>query len=221
MTQAFPLKWPAHRTRTPAHQRKRAAFSKVSSRTVAGYGNGDSFQVQDRRSLTVADAVERLLNELRLLGARGAVISANLELRNDGLPRSGQRPPDDPGVAIYFHLGKNPMVMACDRWDRVADNIAAVAGHIDALRRTDRYGVVDQAEAFAGFTALPPPIITPAEKPWRVVLGLEPNEQYGRDLINQIRRDAARHSHPDKGGDHADMAEINAACDAALRELAA
>jgi hypothetical protein len=33
----------------------------------------------------------------------------------------------------------------------VADNIAAIAAHIDAIRRQDRYGVGTLDQAFAGY----------------------------------------------------------------------
>jgi hypothetical protein len=58
---------------------------------------------------------------------------------------------------VYFKLHGKDRVLACDKWDRVADNIAAIAAHIDAIRRQDRYGVGTIDQAFAGYSALPPP----------------------------------------------------------------
>ena len=62
--------------------------------------------------------------------------------------------PDDPGVAVYFQLHDKERVLACDKWDTVADNIAAIAAHIDGIRRQDRYGVGTIDQAFAGYSAL-------------------------------------------------------------------
>ena len=82
---AYPLQWP------PARPRKTA-------RRTARFSNGGG-------SLTVAVALARRKNELDRLGARYPVISSNVKLRRDGLPRSGQPEPRDPGVARYFQLG--------------------------------------------------------------------------------------------------------------------
>jgi hypothetical protein len=127
---AYPLHWP--------RWVKRASF-----RTAPRF-------TSDGKPITVTVARERLQAELDRLGAKNAVLSTNMELRLDGRPRSDRRAPDDPGVAVYFHLGKKSMCMPCDKWDTVAGNIAAIAGHIDALRRIERYGVQSIEQAFAG-----------------------------------------------------------------------
>ena len=41
---------------------------------------------------------------------------------------------------LYFHLKKQPYAMACDRYTTVADNLAAIAAHIDAVRAIERHG---------------------------------------------------------------------------------
>jgi hypothetical protein len=158
----------------------------------------------------VADALSRLQRELDRIGARYPVISSNLELRLDGLPRSGQREPNDPGVAIYFDLDGKPHCMPCDTYTTVVQNIAAVAAHIEATRAIQRHGVGTLAEMFAGFTALPPP-----RSPWDV-LGVPRGSS--RDVIYAAFRDKARKAHPDAGGSTAAMAELAAARDEALRE---
>jgi hypothetical protein len=116
----FPLAWPSGWIRTPRAQRRRAAFTRL------------------RHAPTVADAVTRLAGELARLHATEEVLSTNVAVRLDGLPRSGEPEPGDPGAAVYFTLRTAERCLACDKWDRVADNIAAIAQHIDALRRIDR-----------------------------------------------------------------------------------
>lgn len=69
---AFPLAWPLQWKRTPNHQRQIAIF-----RTRFG------------------KARDMLVNEVRKLGGKNLVISSNNQLRNDGLPYSNQREPDD------------------------------------------------------------------------------------------------------------------------------
>lgn len=189
---AFPLAWPMQRHRTPAAQRRPASFG------TTGRGGG-------KKPLTTNEARDRLQNELDRLRAGSAVLSTNVELRLDGQPRSG-REPDDPGVAVYFHLAGRPHCMPCDTYSRVADNIAAVAAHIEATRAIERHGVASVAEMFVGFVALPIPT-KPAS--WRAVLGIGP--QAGRNEIETAFRRLARERHPDRGGSDADMAALNAA----------
>jgi hypothetical protein len=199
---AYPLQWPAGWARTDAYRRKRASFG-TTARSYAGC----------REALTVADARERLSRELDMLGARYITLSSNLELNLNGQPRSGQREPADPGVAVYFRLNGKDMAFACDRWDRAADNIAALAKHIEAMRGMDRWGVGTAAQAFAGYEALPSP------DPWWKVLGLgHPNVT--RSEIVVAYRKASQAAHPDRpGGSHDKMAAVNAARDEGLRRF--
>lgn len=199
---SHPLHWPKARPRTKAPVR--AAFNKKVTKPGKTWA--------EAVLLSVADAIDRLQRELDLLGARQYVLSSNLELRLDGLPRSGQAEPTDRGVALYFHLGDKPHCLPCDRYDRVADNIAAIAKHIEATRAIARYGVADMAEMFAGFEALPAPS---AERHWSDVLQVSPDASVAE--IEAAFRARAAKVHPDKpGGSHAAMVELNIARLAAL-----
>lgn len=214
--QRYPLAWPIGWKRTPRHQRQRAAFSASSVRTV-DIGNGQTRQERGTRSLTVADALKRVSAELGRLGATHEILSTNVVLRIDGLPRSGQPEPDDPGAAVYFRLKAQPRCLACDRWNRVADNIAAIAQHIDALRRIDRYGVGTMEQAFAGYAALP--ANTAAN--WRDVFGFKADAHVTWNDVEDAFRTAARQAHPDAGGSHDQMARLTEAKAFARKELVA
>ena len=144
---------------------------------------------------------------------RSVVISSNLALRNDGLPRSGQGAPDDPGVAVYWGQSQKARCIAVDRYDRVADNRAAVAATLEAMRAIERHGgaaILDRA--FTGFVALPAP-----EQPWQT-LGVETSTPTRAQIDEAHRRLAAQH-HPDRRGDTNEMARINAARDELYRSL--
>lgn len=199
--------------RTPRHQRQRAAFS-ASTASRVDAGNGQTRIVRTPRNLTVADALKRVSAELSRLGATREILSTNVVLRIDGLPRSGQPEPDDPGAAVYFHLKNQPRCLACDRWTRVADNIAAIAQHIDALRRIDRYGVGTMEQAFAGYAALPQNTATA----WWLVFGLP--ESASLEAVDEAYRRMAREQHPDAGGSHEGMARLNEARSIARKALA-
>jgi len=199
MVEAYPLAWPNRPRKT---SRRRATFG-----TMKGHS---------RAALTVAEAVERLNGELARLGARYVVISSNVETRRDGLPRSGQKEPADPGVAVYFQLAGKPHCLPCDTFDRVADNMAGIAGHIKAVRVQEAYGVATVAESFAGFVALPPP---GSKRPWREVLGFSPDHRPDPQEIAERYRRVARDKHPDAGGSETAMSELNVARDEALKEI--
>lgn len=198
-TEAFPLAWPAGWKRTT--QRKSAKFSK-------GRGGVQDNVYHGSERLTISQGTQRVLSELQRMGFNHSiVISSNLALRNDGLPRSGQRAPDDPGVAVYWGTGKQARCIAVDRYDRIADNLAAIAATLDAMRAIARHGgaaILDRA--FTGFTALPAP-----EQPWQV-LGLTSSSPSRAQIDEAYKRLAMQH-HPDRGGDQQAMARINTARD--------
>lgn len=192
---AFPLAWPVGKPRTPAAQRKVGKFRSSG------------------RELTVAVAAGRVEDELTKLGARWPLISSNVELTLSGRRRSGQREPDDRGVCVYFQLGGKPYAMACDRYMVVADNLAAIAAHIDATRAIERHGVATAAETLQAFQALP----APGSAHWTATLGL--SRDTTADAVRGAHRRLLAGAHPDQGGSHDRMAELNAARDAALKEI--
>jgi hypothetical protein len=197
---AYPLSWPAGWRRTG--YRTRAAFGR---KTVGQFG-------PSKESLSVAGGTDRCLEQLRMMGANRIVISSNLKLRQDGLPRSDQAQPADPGVAVYWKARNGEArCMAIDRYDRVQDNLAAIAATLDAMRAIDRHGgaaIMDRA--FAGFKALAAP-----EQPWQV-LGVK--HDASADEIDAAWRKLAAEHHPDRGGDEQKMARINRARDALMND---
>ena len=191
MPDAYPLAWPLGRPRTSASSRKRAAFG---SQNRNGYG---------RKPLSVAQARNRLFEQLNLYTRVGRsyrvdsgsiVLSTNVKTRRDGLPYSNAREPEDPGVAVYFELDGDPVCLPCDTFDRVADNIAAVAGHIEADRRQERYGVGSVRDRFAGFMALPA-AGEGSGAGWWETLGVGMGAS--ADEIRRAYRQRAKETHPD------------------------
>lgn len=218
----YPLTWPQGWPRTNARDRQRAAFTKSRMETVTDRKWDGQKHVdvprQRRRTLDLnsSDAAERLEYQLDALGASDAILSTNQQLRLDGRPRADMGEPADPGAAVYFTLNRQPRCLACDKWDRVADNIAALAAHIDALRRIDRYGVGSLDQAFAGYAALPAKGQT-----WRTTLGFAPHETVSREMVERAFRERARTAHPDvHGGSHDAMASLTAAKAEAMEALA-
>jgi hypothetical protein len=179
----FPLAWPEGWRRFKENQRKSAQFKHYGQR------------------ITVAEATTRLMREMDKLGVRDgdAVLSTNLKLRLDGLPRSDQAMPDDPGVAIYWKReGETMRVMAIDRYDRVEYNIAALAATMEAMRAIERHGgAVILDRAFTGFEALPAP---GGSQSWRDVLEIGADEKLDFLILTRQFQLLRSKSHPDKGG---------------------
>jgi len=186
---AYPLAWPAGWPR--ATERQRSRFDGTPARIRA-----------------------ELMMEVERLGGRYPVLSTHIQLRRDGLPYATQREPDDPGVALYFERRGRQMVFACDKWDRVQDNMRAIQRTIEAIRGIERWGASEMMErAFQAFEALPPP-----ESCW-TVLGVPPTA--ARDDIERAYRAAAKRAHPDAGGSDAAMAALTRARDEAMRSAKA
>lgn len=208
MTEAparYPLAWPQGRPRT--RQRK--------------FG---TFRANDRR-ITRVEAMKRLADEVTRLGGQSLVVSSDLMLRADGHPHMGKPEPTDPGVVAFFVLKGQSVSLPCDTFDTLAQNIAALAAHIEATRRIERYGVASSSETLQAFTALPSNE-APKARPWREVFAFTAHFPDGLSrteaeaVINARYRERASTAHPDvAGGSQAAMADLNRARDEALAEV--
>jgi hypothetical protein len=116
---------------------------------------------------------------------------------------------------VYFSYKGKATVLACDTYFRVADNIAALAAHLDALRAIERYGVGSLEQALAGYKALP----ADSAADWRAVFGFAKTSAPSLDDVDKAFKAAARTKHPDAGGSDIEMAHLNRARDYALQEL--
>jgi hypothetical protein len=190
----YPLEWPLGWKR--ASERVDAPFRRYGKR------------------LGILDSTARLEAELQRLGAKQPTLSTNISLRLDGRPRSDEAP-RDPGVAVYFSFRGKATVLAADRYLTVADNIAAIAGHIEALRRIERYGVGTIEQALAGYRALP----ADTAANWRAVFGFAKESRPTIEQLDAAYKAAAKKHHPDQGGTDLEMAHVNRARDYALQEL--
>ena len=185
---AFPLSWPITHPRTKWRSSSRF---KTSSFAV----------VRDQ-----------LFKELARFGATKIILSTNIPLRNDGLPYANYSRIQDPGVAVYFkkYVGGHlrDFVFACDRWNKIEDNLHAVMKTIDALRGIDRWGSSDMQErAFTGYMALPP--ASRPKRKWFEVFGVA--QHAAVDTVKARRMELINRYHPDRGGDQIIMAEVNSA----------
>lgn len=201
--QQYPLTWPDGWTRSQAHQRKQGHFKMMGSRASVNAG------------------VNRVLDELRRMNVKGddVLISTNVPTRLDGTPRSDQREPADPGAAVYWRKKQDsPMqCIAVDIYQKVADNLCAIAATLEALRAIERHGGAQvQERSFRGFAALPS---STSRRPWREVFGVISQVSPDRGWIEDRFRILMKKAHPDAGGTHEAMAELNQARAEALKEI--
>lgn len=193
---AYPVNWPLGRPRT-------------ATRKPALFNSGGKALLFDQAVARLAAQVDAVTPRGHGWRMRELTLSTNYELRVDGRPRRDRGTPGDPGVAFFFELDGKPHLLACDRWDTIAGNIAAIAAHIEALRGQERWGVATLHEAFAGHVALPAP------EQWWQVLDLGANAS--AEVIKARYRELARKAHPDTGGSETAMARLNAARDEGLK----
>jgi hypothetical protein len=208
---AYPLCWPPGWRRTSAGQRDRAHFG-TSQQVKSQYSEN---YYRQKKELTIDQAIGRVLAELERMDIQRhqVVISTDLRLRQDGLPYSSQATGKlDPGAAVYWTVGKQKRCMAVDRYDRIADNLGAIAATLEAMRAIERHGGAEILDrAFTGFAALPAP--APQEKPHEV-LGVD--ERATTVEIEYAYKRLAAQNHPDRGGSTEQMSRINTARDAML-----
>jgi hypothetical protein len=207
----YPLAWPLGWKR--AKQRQRAAFTETVW-TNGTTGDNASTRSKRTKAVSMAAAVDRLERQLALLHGTEPTLSTNVRLNLRGIPY-GDEQPRDPGAAVYFAFKGRATVLACDKWERVADNVTAIANHIDAIRRVDRYGVGTIEQALEGYKALP----ADTAANWRGVLGFTSDERVTAEQVQGRFKQKAREVHPDLGGNDVAMAHLNRARDFAMQEI--
>lgn len=192
MTAAYPLQWPPGFARSNKHEKGKFASSLNS-------------------------ALNNVQTELQRFGkdsgrpVSNVVISSNYSLGNER--------PDDPGVAVYFQWDGLPVCIPVDRYSSIQANLQAISHVINARRTELRHGTLALVRAsFTGFTALSGPTVTD----WRKILKVYDDKSDPRTLLATCEknfRELSKSAHPDRGGNHAWMADITAAIAQARKEL--
>lgn len=182
-------------------------------------------------SSTWSSTLAQLDLELRQLGVRHEFVlqidCTEADLRLDGQLRANARPAS-PAVAIAVETTKGPLLFTCGRFRSWHDNVRAIALGLEALRKVERYGIVQSDEQYRGWQALPPAPPMPAAKMTEQdaleLLRTEAGWLAGPDHddaadITKAYRWAARSAHPDHGGTAERFAAITAARDLLLGGL--
>jgi hypothetical protein len=192
----YPLTWPPGRVRTPPDRREKGRYS---------------LRLFSQAMTTLETEVARWQR------ARRNARLVDWQLSSDHVGRSNS--PADPGAALWFTLagkditgGQSLMVLACDRFAELAQNIRALSLTMERLRLVDEIGAYSLVAAVEGAKALPPP-----ERPidWREVLGLGAGATL--TVANTVYRALAK----DAGEGSERLRDLNAAIEAARKELTA
>lgn len=190
MTTAYPLSWPE-------------GFPRAKSREKGQFRS------------TLNSALGNVTKSLQDFGRdSGCAVSHVILSSNVTL---GQNKPADPGVAAWFLWDGEQRCIPVDRYQTVEANLQAIHHVLEARRVELRHGTLALVRAsFKGFSlALP----APGKRPWREVLKMAGETNPIAEQIEHHYRLLAKKAHPDAGGSHEAMAEINAARDAALKEI--
>lgn len=183
MTAEYPLQWPDHIERSRSREKGQFKTS------LPGALNN----VRDSLRRFASDSGKKLEN---------VVISSNVTLGNEK--------PSDPGVSVWFVWDGMQVSIPVDRYDSVQANLQAIH-HVMEARRTElRHGTLALVRAtFRGFVALPPPSAKGVKRQWWEVLGVA--KTCTRAEAARAYNALAKIRHPDAGGSHDAMAELNAA----------
>lgn len=179
---AYPLHWPEDLERN-----KEGVTGRFKQTNENGF----------KREISITVAYLRIAEVMRKLGIADGlyVVSTNIELRLDGKPRSNPGKIADHGATVWWLDNGELFFMANDQYDRVADNMCAIAATLEAFRTIARHGGYNTMKrAFKGFTPLP----APTEPKWWQVLEVAENASF--ETVEQGYKRKRSKAHPDNGG---------------------
>ncbi len=109
---------------------------------------------------TYPKTLRDLERELDHLDAHSVTVQAGYpsdRIRNDGWPYSSARP-EHPAVVLQFMRNKELLTFRSHKYATFEENLRAIAMTMEALRRVDRYGVVE-GEQYQGFKQIAAPSV--------------------------------------------------------------
>lgn len=205
------LEWPLGYQRTPYGQR---AFGRFKT---------------SRRDVTLVESCARVLTEIGMLTpyrqpwrTSRVFFTANIPIAEGGARFYSSPPrPGDPGVSVLFDLDNEDRVFACDRYTEVAQNFAALAAFLEALRAMQRYGVAESDRIFTGFAALPAPgqslAIPLGGSSWWEILGVSAEIESLEELDSAYKAKVQKCHPAVNGGSETALQELNVARAAAIQ----
>lgn len=174
--------------------------------------------IKSKFKTTLGKARDYLTSEIGRLKANDLILSTNIPTKQNGeLYADWQRYRiDDHGVAVYFTYKGKQVCLCCDKYERIYENVHAIARTIEALRQIDRDGVSDFLDhTFTGFQALPEKSEIFTKSVWEILgLSAQPTSV---DIVHSAYKNMAKILHPDKGGSNEAFSELSQAYQQALQ----
>lgn len=137
--------------------------------------------------------------EINRLKADDLIISTNIRVYKNSENFYAQdlnKSLEDNGVAIYFKYKGKDIAMCCDKYNKIWENMYALAKGIEALRGMERWGVSDFIEkAFTGFQAIAEKSEMFSRSIWEI-LGLNEKPE-STVIIHQCYKKMTKECHPD------------------------
>lgn len=178
MVEAFPLSWPI------------------------GFARNTGEKVSSQFKCTLGQARDGVKAEIERMRGTAVIISSNIPTKANGDMYASARPVDnDHGVAVYFTWKGDQVVLACDRYITIRENLRAIEKSIEAMRGLDRWGCSDiLSRAFSGFKALPTGsgvVLGKVKRHWYEVLEVTIDAE--KKLGKKQHRLLSKRYHPDNG----------------------
>ncbi len=190
----YPLAWPPGRARTAPDRRERGRY------TLRGFADA-------------MGTVEKEVARWQKMSRNARIVDWQLTSYQAGRAQIHT----DPGAAMWFTLAGNDvtggaslMVLACDRFLELPQNVRALSLTMERLRLVDEIGAYSIVAAVEGAKALPPP---QSDRAWRDVLGI------GTNAPLLVAEAAYRTLAKAAGEGSPQLVELNLAIEAARREL--
>lgn len=155
-------------------------------------------RIPSRFQTSWSRSLDKLQEEIERVDGKDVLIGAVIDddqLRLDGTPRANFRV-RHPGAEVSFTAGGRRLTFHTDRYPTLHDNIHAIASGLEALRAVERHGITTTGQQYAGFQQL----------------GAGDLASRGRELVQRHGgvTAALKATHPDKGGNAADFAAVDA-----------
>lgn len=174
---------------------------------------------------TVASTIKLLKHELRMVKASDPMIAIAVkesDIRRDGYPKTNATP-SHPGVIVSFDTKHGRLVYKCDTFRNWAVNLRAIALTLEALRKPDRYGVLNAGEQYSGQRLLTAGGVTTTMnviEAAKIIASYVENRRAAEKLlleesqmVDVYFRLAAKKIHPDAGGTADQMDKLTKARD--------
>jgi hypothetical protein len=185
---------------------------------------------EDRRmsifgSVTIGSTIKLLKHELRMANGSDPMIAIAIkdsQIRRDGYPKTDATP-SHPGVIVSFDTKYGRLVYKCDTFRHWSVNLRAIALTLQALRKPDRYGVLNAGEQYTGqrlLTAGGAATTMNVEEAAKLIASYADNKRGAEKLllsepqmVDVFFRTASRRAHPDAGGTADRMDQLTKARD--------